>query len=219
MPLHRAGAIQPVRQGRPAGANCASGGSKVSSGLDANANGTLDAGEITSTTYVCNGTTGGTGPTGPGVIWVDVTGTSAQAVSNTGYLANNTAQVTITLPASPAVGDIVRVSGVGTGGWKIAQNAGQSIKTQSITGNIGAVWTARDSARWWISVASSSDGSKLAVVASGGQIYTSVPTAIQSTTAGTTGSISESQYDAVELQFIGNNTFTVLSYAGYLDVR
>jgi hypothetical protein len=46
----------------PAGANCATGGTKIEVGLDANANGVLDAGEIdaTLTKYVCNGATTGT---------------------------------------------------------------------------------------------------------------------------------------------------------------
>jgi hypothetical protein len=51
----------------PAGANCATGGTKVEVGLDANNNGTLDAGEVnaTLTKYVCNGATGAQGLTGP----------------------------------------------------------------------------------------------------------------------------------------------------------
>jgi hypothetical protein len=154
----------------PVGSNCGNGGSKVTSGLDSNANNILDAGEVTTTTYVCNGATG---PAGPGVTWVDVTGTSVQAVSNTGYMADNVSQVTITLPATPAVGDIVQVSGIGAGGWKIAQNAGQSIITKDLPGGIGALWIPRDSARNWIGVASSSDGTKLVAAAYGGQIYTS----------------------------------------------
>lgn len=41
----------------PAGANCATGGTKVETGLDSNNNGVLDLGEINGaqTTYVCNG--------------------------------------------------------------------------------------------------------------------------------------------------------------------
>ncbi|HEY7725634.1 MAG TPA: OmcA/MtrC family decaheme c-type cytochrome [Anaeromyxobacteraceae bacterium] len=51
-----------------AGVNCAQGGQKVQSGLDANANGTLDPGEVTSTQYVCNGGGGLVGPAGsPGI--------------------------------------------------------------------------------------------------------------------------------------------------------
>src|ERR1700744_5205167 len=48
----------------PAGANCTYGGSKAASGLDINANGVLDAGEVTNTTYLCNGAPGATGATG-----------------------------------------------------------------------------------------------------------------------------------------------------------
>jgi hypothetical protein len=41
----------------PAGINCSNGGSKIETGLDANNNGILDAGEVnvSQTTYVCNG--------------------------------------------------------------------------------------------------------------------------------------------------------------------
>jgi hypothetical protein len=47
----------------PAGANCTYGGTKIETGLDANMNGVLDAGEINAaqTTYVCNGAGGGGG--------------------------------------------------------------------------------------------------------------------------------------------------------------
>ena len=40
----------------PAGANCPNGGTKIQVGLDDNNNGSLDAGEVKSTTYACNGT-------------------------------------------------------------------------------------------------------------------------------------------------------------------
>jgi hypothetical protein len=39
----------------PAGANCAAGGVRIDVGLDDNGNGTLDAGEIDHTSYVCSG--------------------------------------------------------------------------------------------------------------------------------------------------------------------
>lgn len=48
----------------PAGTNCAQGGTAVQSGLDSNSNGTLEAGEVTSTAYVCNGATGSPGTSG-----------------------------------------------------------------------------------------------------------------------------------------------------------
>ncbi|HOW52177.1 MAG TPA: hypothetical protein PLV42_09075 [bacterium] len=42
----------------PAGENCANGGKKIESGLDDDGDGTLDAGEIDKTDYICNGEDG-----------------------------------------------------------------------------------------------------------------------------------------------------------------
>jgi hypothetical protein len=63
-----------------------------------------------------------------GMAWteVTVTGPTAMAVDN-GYIANNAALVTLTLPAVAVVGDVVKVDGSGAGGWLIAQNAGQTV--------------------------------------------------------------------------------------------
>jgi hypothetical protein len=78
--------------------------------------------------------------------------------------------VVVTLPATPSVGDIVRVNGLGAGGWRIAQNDGQTIVGQKLW-ILG--WAPRESNRLWRSVASSADGTKLVAVVLGGQIYTS----------------------------------------------
>jgi photosystem II stability/assembly factor-like uncharacterized protein len=153
-----------------AGANCAYGGSKVIMGLDINANSVLDAGEVNATNYICNSMPAATFP------WVDVTGAAVQAQSNTGYIArNDMAQVVVTLPANPAVGDVVRIKGSGLGGWKMAQNAGQTVNTTNLGGTAGATWTVRgpELGQDWKSVASSADGTKLVAVVDGGQIYTS----------------------------------------------
>jgi photosystem II stability/assembly factor-like uncharacterized protein len=139
-----------------------------------------------------NGTFSGNGAglTGvPGTFtWQDVTGTSQQAASNIGYLANNAGQVSITLPASPNVGDIVRVSGNGVGSWRVTQNAGQSILAGNIIGMGlvmgGSAWTPRESNRSWNSVASSTDGRKLVTVVSYGNIYTSTDSGITWTQRG-----------------------------------
>lgn len=48
----------------PSGPNCANGGQKVTSGLDANDNGVLDEGEISDTAYVCHGEGSGRGVAG-----------------------------------------------------------------------------------------------------------------------------------------------------------
>ncbi|MCX5743601.1 MAG: OmcA/MtrC family decaheme c-type cytochrome [Proteobacteria bacterium] len=39
----------------PAGTNCPNGGTRITVGIDSNGNGTLDASEVTSTTYTCDG--------------------------------------------------------------------------------------------------------------------------------------------------------------------
>jgi hypothetical protein len=65
------------------------------------------------------------------------------AVNNC-YISNNSGLVTLTLPASFSVGDIIRVVGLGSGGWKIAQNASQQIDyanthtTNGITGYVAS---------------------------------------------------------------------------------
>jgi hypothetical protein len=119
------------------------------------------------------GLTGPTGSQGPGLTWVTVTGTTQQAASNTGYLADNAARVAIKLPASAVVGDTVRVNGLGTGGWRITQYANQTIVTKNVPSLSGAVWSARESSRNWRSVASSADGTKLVAAVYNGAIFTS----------------------------------------------
>lgn len=61
--------------------------------------------------------------------WLPVSGTSTNAMRDAGYLMLNPGLSTVTLPATSAlsVGDIVRVSGGGTGGWLVKENSSQSI--------------------------------------------------------------------------------------------
>jgi hypothetical protein len=65
---------------------------------------------------------------GGGLTWNDVTGTSASAAINNGYLSDNAGLVTVTLPVTAAQFSVIRVAGFGAGGWKIAQNASQLIQ-------------------------------------------------------------------------------------------
>ena len=103
--------------------------------------------------------------------WQVVSGTTQQAVPNTGYLLTSASQTTVTLPTAPSVGDVVRiVSAAGTNGWTLLYNAGQSIFG---TTNTLLAWTPHDSAREWRSLAASADGTKLVAVIKNGQIYTS----------------------------------------------
>jgi hypothetical protein len=69
-------------------------------------------------------TISGTGAAG--FTWVSTAGGTASV--NTGYIANNGASLTtVTLPSTAAVGDRVRMAGNSSGGWKVAQNSGQTI--------------------------------------------------------------------------------------------
>jgi hypothetical protein len=63
----------------PAGANCAAGGAKLTSGIDADRNGTLAPGEVNdaATRYVCNGAKGDTGAKGD----AGATGAAGQSVT------------------------------------------------------------------------------------------------------------------------------------------
>ncbi len=59
--------------------------------------------------------------------FTEITSTSQAMANNNGYILNNAALVTATLPSSSVVGDLVWIIGKGLGGWRIAQNAGQTI--------------------------------------------------------------------------------------------
>ena len=72
-----------------------------------------------------------------GISWVEVTGIAQAMAVDTGYIANNVALVTLTLPAVAVVGDRVRVAGKGAGLWRIAQNAGQVIHFGATDSTVG----------------------------------------------------------------------------------
>ncbi len=77
---------------------------------------------------ISGGTIAASGGGGGGMTWTEVTGTSQAAAVDNGYITNNAALVTVTLPAVAAVGKVVSVVGSGAGGWRIAQNASQEVK-------------------------------------------------------------------------------------------
>ncbi len=112
----------------------------------------------------------------PGMPWVEVTGTSRQGEPNHGYLANSGSRVTVTLPTNPVVGDVVRLSGAGAGGWKLGQNTGQCVVVRSLGSNTDFnSWVARTGAgsRSWRNIDSSANGLLLCAAVYGGNIYTS----------------------------------------------
>ena len=71
--------------------------------------------------------------------WTVVTA-NTQMEANRAYIVNSGSVITLTLPASLAAGDLIMISGLGAGGWKIAQNAGQTIHRNgsSTTTGMGA---------------------------------------------------------------------------------
>jgi len=150
----------------PAGANCPYGGQRVQSGVDSNRSGVLDAGEVSSTAYLCSAAPADTR-------WVNVTASTVQAEPNTGYLANAATPVVITLPASPVIGDWIKVTGVGTGGWSVAQNAGQRIATVGLPGGNKIDWTAEAPTATWVATSMSADGTQQVAAASSGELLTS----------------------------------------------
>lgn len=74
---------------------------------------------------------------GGGITWNEITGTSQTASVDNGYIANNAGLVTVTIPTTAAVGSVVRVAGVGAGGWKIAQNASEIIHFGNLASTTG----------------------------------------------------------------------------------
>jgi len=68
---------------------------------------------------------------------LEITSTTQTMSSYRGYIANNASLVTFTLPSSPTTGDFIYVYGKGSGGWRIAQNAGQSIICGTGTTTVG----------------------------------------------------------------------------------
>lgn len=75
--------------------------------------------------------------TGGGLTINNVTGTSSGMTANSLNIANNVALVTLTLPVTAAIGDVIEVRGSGAGGWLIAQNASQIIHVGSVASTTG----------------------------------------------------------------------------------
>lgn len=75
--------------------------------------------------------------TGSGTGFTLVTGTSQAMVADAGYVPNNVALCTLTLPVTAAFGTSQTVVGLGAGGWLIAQNSGQNIQVGNQTTTTG----------------------------------------------------------------------------------
>lgn len=82
--------------------------------------------------------------TGGGVAWSSIAGTTQAAAVNTGYIVANAGQTTITLPATAAIGDTIKVRGLGAAGWILAANSGQTIKYITATTSSGGSLTSAE---------------------------------------------------------------------------
>jgi hypothetical protein len=102
------------------------------------------------------------------ITWQTPPGLYVTLEANKGYLlTNNTQMVTLYLPSAPNVGDVMRVSGAGSGGWKVAQGAGQLILCNLNDQGLASGAPTMS----WSSIASSADGTKLVAVPGSGRIY------------------------------------------------
>lgn len=103
--------------------------------------------------------------------WVAINGTSTTAASDTGYMLQNASLTTVTLPASPSAGDIVRISGAGKGGWLVKENSGQTIIGNFASYPNGVLaslpLTTLPATQDYQGVAASADGSRIYVVGNG----------------------------------------------------
>ncbi|CAK0756047.1 conserved hypothetical protein [Gammaproteobacteria bacterium] len=86
--------------------------------------------------------------TGSGIGWTEITGVTQAGAADNGYVANNAALVTITLPATAAFGTVISVIGKGAGGWLLAQNALQNIQIGSVSSTVGVGGSVASSNRY-----------------------------------------------------------------------
>lgn len=81
--------------------------------------------------------------TGGGLTWSTITGSTLNAAINNGYVINDSsAQCTITLPATAAVGSKIVIRGLSTGmGWILTANTGQTIQFGNVSSSSGGSFT------------------------------------------------------------------------------
>jgi hypothetical protein len=113
--------------------------SDIASGTIATAR--LGSGTANSGTYLRGDQTWAAVP-GGSLAYTEVTGTTLAIVAGNAYGLNNASLVTATLPATAAIGTVIEITGIGAGGWRIAQNASQVIhfgNLDTTTGNTGRI--------------------------------------------------------------------------------
>ncbi|MCX7048132.1 MAG: sialidase family protein [Candidatus Sumerlaeota bacterium] len=142
--------------------------------------------------------------------------TDTQAESNCDYVAaNTTATIVLSLPAAPAIGDLVRVSALEIGGWRLAQNDAQKILIQGLKIPSYNCPSPKAGAGNWTGVVSSYDGARWAACTDGG-IFLSSDSGITWTTAALIAGCQSiaSSADGSRLAVCGNGFVYVSGDAG-----
>ena len=104
---------------------------------DNNLGNTPDSSPAYWTLYVSKGDVGPQGPAGPPESWVEVTA-DGSITMNTFEIANKAGtQCVRTLPATAILGEKYRIAGKGATGWRIAQQAGQTIHFGNVNTTTG----------------------------------------------------------------------------------
>jgi hypothetical protein len=127
-----------------------------------NFTGTVSAGAVSAGTFSGNGM----GLTNvPGTLfWQVIAGTNQQMFPNQAYLYTNNSKVTFTLPMTANPGDSVYIAGTGSNGWRLAQNAGQSVRSPNQLTSYSTWTNTHTPSLGWSSVACSTDGTKIVAV-------------------------------------------------------
>lgn len=71
------------------------------------------------------------------VAWSVVTGASQAAAVNGGYIINSPTLCTVTLPTTAVVGSVLNIVGMGAGGWRLGQAAGQQVVFGNVSNTSG----------------------------------------------------------------------------------
>jgi len=120
-------------------------------------------------------------------------GSAFQAFPNYGYLAtNNSTPVVLTLPSTASIkpGETIRITGIGTAGWVIAQNTNQTILTANLIKNVGFSWRTNLLNVNWKAIGSAQDGQRMVAVINGGFTYYTTNAGVSWTAGGTSASWS-----------------------------
>lgn len=156
------------------GTNCAYGGQSVRIGRDFDSNGVLGEVELTSSSFICHAQ--------PATLaWQVTSQASIQAQPQVGLITQrDNGPVVVTLPPNSALalGDQIRVTGAGSGGWAIESQSNQRIHLGGLPQPTATDWTARGEPRDWVGLAASSDARTLLASdfggGNGGLLYRSV---------------------------------------------